>query len=84
MKVNITVLKAKLSSYLDAVRRGAKVTVLDRRTAIARLVPIDIDRGTLQIEAARLPPGAIDKVRGVRTTSAVDVLALLVEDRGVR
>lgn len=49
-------LKARLSSYLASVRRGEEVTVTDRGTPIARLVPLDpasLGRGRLQ-ELARM------------------------------
>ena len=38
---NVSTLKARLSRYLDAVRRGETVEILDRKTPIARLVPIE-------------------------------------------
>ena len=39
--VNIAMLRAKLSRYLAMVRRGETIEVLDRRTPIARLVPVE-------------------------------------------
>ena len=36
----VSELKAKLSGYLAKVRRGATVTVCDRQTPIAQLVPV--------------------------------------------
>jgi prevent-host-death family protein len=39
--VNIAELKAKLSEYLRHVRSGHELTVLDRNTPVARLVPFD-------------------------------------------
>ena len=38
-KVRIAELKARLSEYLRRVRRGHTITVLDRETPVARLVP---------------------------------------------
>lgn len=38
-KVRIAELKARLSEYLRRVRRGHTITVLDRETPIARVVP---------------------------------------------
>jgi antitoxin (DNA-binding transcriptional repressor) of toxin-antitoxin stability system len=38
--VRITELKSRLSEYLRRVRRGARLTVPDRDTAIARLEPV--------------------------------------------
>ena len=82
LKVNISGLKAKLSSYLDAVRRGATVTVLDRRTPIARIIPLDSGLEGLRIESACSPPDAIGDVKGVRPKRPVGVVALLAESRG--
>jgi len=39
--VNISTLRAELSSILDAVRQGSTVEILDRRLPIARLVPVE-------------------------------------------
>jgi prevent-host-death family protein len=56
MKVaGVAELKARLSSYLAAVKQGEEVTVTDRGKPIARLVPLDAaaaGRGRLQ-ELAR-------------------------------
>jgi antitoxin (DNA-binding transcriptional repressor) of toxin-antitoxin stability system len=38
---NIGTLRARLSEFLDAVRAGETVEVLDRKVAIARLVPVE-------------------------------------------
>jgi len=38
--VKVAELKARLSAYLRAVRRGHPVTVCDRDTPVARLVPV--------------------------------------------
>ncbi len=40
-RVRVAELKARLSEYLRLVRRGHSVTVLDRDTPVARLVPHD-------------------------------------------
>jgi prevent-host-death family protein len=40
-QVRVAQLKARLSEYLRMVRRGHAVTVLDRDTPIARIVPHD-------------------------------------------
>jgi prevent-host-death family protein len=42
-KTSISDLKARLSSYLDAVREGEEILVTDRGRPIARLAPV---RGT--------------------------------------
>jgi len=40
-RVGVAELKARLSEYLRIVRRGEPLTVLDRDTPIARVVPYD-------------------------------------------
>lgn len=50
-------LKNSLSRYLDYVRRGGRVRVLDRNTLIAEIVPLNRDPGaieTLSDSSARL------------------------------
>lgn len=39
-EVRIAELKARLSEYLRAVRRGETISVLDRDTPVARIVPV--------------------------------------------
>jgi len=41
-QVRISELKAKLSEYLRAVRRGETIAVLDRETPVAQIVPVRI------------------------------------------
>ena len=48
-KVAIAKLKAHLSAYLRDVRGGETVIVLDRKTPIARLVPMTKERPVLVI-----------------------------------
>lgn len=43
--VRIAELKARLSQYLRRVRRGHPITILDRDTPIARIVPYDGEAG---------------------------------------
>jgi len=40
-QVGIAQLKARLSAHLKSVRRGHPITVMDRGTPVARLVPVD-------------------------------------------
>lgn len=78
--VKVSELKAKLSGYLARVRGGATVTVCDRRTPIAKLVPFDEDPGGIEvrepIDAGSLPPAPRIALR-----KTIDVVALLIEDR---
>ena len=39
--VAITDLKARLSEHLRSVRQGHSITVLDRKTPVARIVPVE-------------------------------------------
>ncbi len=77
--INVTELKAHLSKYLRAVRRGRTLTVYDRDTPIARLVPYETGGAPLQVRkplhelrAVRLPPPL---------EGEVDSLAALLEER---
>jgi prevent-host-death family protein len=79
--VGIAELKARLSEYLRGVRRGQELTVLDRETPIARIVPYTDDAsplsvrrpaGTVSLRTVKLPPPL--KIR-------TDVVALLLEER---
>jgi prevent-host-death family protein len=79
----VSELKAKLSGYLAQVRRGATVTVCDRQTPIARLVPFDGDAGGLEVreptDASSLPAAP-----GVTLRKPIDVVTLLRADRDQR
>jgi len=83
-EVKISELKARLGSYLAAVRRGETVVVLDRNTPIARVVPYSDDLDDFRVEEAARPAKDLRKVRGARTRRPVDVVRLLREDRESR
>ena len=77
--VGIADLKARLSEHLRYVKRGQTLTILDRDTPIARIVPVEAPE-PLRIRAARggrlqdvelPPPLHLD----------IDVMELLAEDR---
>jgi len=80
--VKVAELKAKLSQYLRRVRRGHPVTVLDRDTPIARIVPYASEAAGLLV---RRPPAAVGKPSLVRLPPRlkidVDIVALLMEER---
>jgi prevent-host-death family protein len=80
--VRVAELKARLSEYLRRVRRGHEVTVLDRETPIARIVPYGRSGPALQIRRPR--PGSAG-LHGVRLPPPLrvktDVVALLLEER---
>ena len=76
-KVGIAELKARLSEHLRAVRKGRSVTVLDRTTPIARLIPyeedaVEIRKASRQAKDLRLPPPP---------KATTDSLSALLEDR---
>ena len=75
--VRIADLKARLSEHLRAVRNGATLTVLDRDTPVARIVPyaaqpLEIRKAKRRLRDLKLPP---------RASKRTDSVALLVEDR---
>jgi antitoxin (DNA-binding transcriptional repressor) of toxin-antitoxin stability system len=79
--VRIAQLKSKLSQHLRAVRAGETLTVLDRETPIARIVPIDAADDIVITKPARNAP-APGKLRFPPTVKLdLDVVELLLEDR---
>jgi prevent-host-death family protein len=80
--VGIADLKARLSAHLRAVRRGHSITVLDRQTPVARLVPYGPEPSGLVVR--RPLPGA-PRIQDVKLPPPVklgfDVVDLLLEER---
>jgi len=80
-KVGIADLKAHLSQHLRRVRAGRTLTVLDRDTPVAQIVPYEADtplevrRATRTPRDLRLPPPA---------TPPTDSLPVLLKDRASR
>jgi prevent-host-death family protein len=75
--VGIADLKARLSEHLRAVRKGRSLTVLDRGTPVARIVPyaadpLEVRRATRSTRDLALPPPP---------AQPTDSLALLLDDR---
>jgi prevent-host-death family protein len=75
--VRIADLKARLSEHLRSVRNGGTLTVLDRDTPVARIVPyaaqpLEVRKAKRRLRDLKLPP---------RPSRRTDSLALLVEDR---
>jgi prevent-host-death family protein len=80
--VRIAELKARLSEYLRAVRRGDTVTVLDRETPIARIVPHPGPRGGMLVRPRRPDAPALgDVALPPPLRVGVDAVALLLEER---
>jgi prevent-host-death family protein len=80
-QVRIAELKARLSEYLRAVRRGETISVLDRDTPVAQIVPVR-RRSALRIR--KPPPGTPTPNRvplPKLTKRHLDVVQLLLEER---
>jgi len=80
----ISQLKARLSAYLAAVRKGETILVLDRRTPIAKIVPYDRGVHDLRLEGASSASGDLARIRPVRLRKRIDVVRMLREDRDGR
>jgi prevent-host-death family protein len=75
--VGIAELKARLSEHLRSVRNGGTITVLDRNTPIARIVPyaappLELRQAKRRLRDLKVPP---------RPAKRTDSVAILVEDR---
>jgi prevent-host-death family protein len=81
--VRIAELKARLSELLRAVRRGHSVTVLDRDTPVARIVPYRDDaKDSLSVRRHKAGAPATGRVRLPPPLSLRrDVVEFLLEER---
>lgn len=75
--VRVADLKARLSEHLRAVRNGGTLTVFDRDTPVARIVPfttptLEMRKARRRLRDLKLPP---------KPSKRTDSVALLVEDR---
>ena len=75
--VRIADLKARLSEHLRSVRNGGTLTVLDRDTPVARIVPyapqpLEIRKAQRRVRDLKLPP---------KLARRTDSVAVLLEDR---
>lgn len=80
--VGIAQLKARLSEYLRQVRRGHPLTVLDRETPIARIVPVydrDGDWGVREPEPGTPAPGKLRLPPPLPLE--MDIVELLLQER---
>jgi prevent-host-death family protein len=83
-QIGIAELKARLSEYLRAVRRGETIAVLDRETPIARIVPVR-ERLTLRVRKPLPGTPAPNRVKlpNKPLKLDVDIVELLLEERQV-
>lgn len=80
-EVRIAELKARLSEHLRAVRRGETISVLDRETPIARIVPVR-EPAPLRVRkptSGTPRPGRVPLPGPAKLK--VDVVSLLLEER---
>jgi prevent-host-death family protein len=80
-KVGIAELKAHLSQHLRRVRGGRTITILDRDTPVAQLVPYDAER-PLELRRATRKPGELPV--SPPPANATDSLSVLLQDRASR
>jgi prevent-host-death family protein len=80
--VRIADLKARLSEHLRGVRRGQPLTILDRDTPIARILPYSNDAAKLSIRHPRQSASALSKIPLPPPLKVdVDIVSLLMEER---
>ena len=80
-QVGIAKLKSRLSEYLRAVRRGETISVLDRETPVAEIVPV---RGKSALRIRKPAPGTPPPNRvplPEPVTLKRDIVQLLIEER---
>jgi prevent-host-death family protein len=80
-KTGVAELKARLSEYLRAVKRGGEVTIYDRDQPIARIVPY-AEQHTLAVREPHSNYGALGAIPlPPPVTLSVDPVDLLLQDR---
>jgi prevent-host-death family protein len=80
-QVGIAELKSRLSEYLRAVRRGETISVFDRETAVAQIVPVR-QKSALHIRKptpGTPPPNRVQLPKPLMLK--LDVVRLLMEER---
>jgi prevent-host-death family protein len=82
IRVRVADLKSKLSEHLRKVRAGRTVTVLDRTTPIARIVPYEEQGSSLTVRSP-LPGAPSLKQMSLPPPLRLrrDIVALLLEER---
>ena len=83
-RIKIAELKDHLSEHLRAVERGAVVEVTDRSRPIARITPVRPGRRRIMIVPATRSFAELKRKRYPAAKWAVDVVDLLLEERGRR
>lgn len=79
-QTGVAELKARLSEYLRIVRRGESVTILDRTTPIAKMVPIASTGLRIRKPAeGAAAPNRVPLLPPLKLN--IDVVELLLEER---
>jgi prevent-host-death family protein len=78
MDVHIADLKAHLSEHLRAVRRGERITVMDRDTPVAVITPYGSTSG-LSLRRATLNPSEVALPK--KPICSLDAVEVLLEER---
>jgi prevent-host-death family protein len=88
----ITEMKNRLSAYLDRVRAGESVLILDRGVPVARLEPVAasgdpagraerLERAGILKPAVAAPPLDVVQAAGPRPADGASAVAALLEER---
>lgn len=80
-RVGVADLKAHLSQHLRRVRSGRTLTVLDRNTPVAQIIPYGVET-PLEVRRATRKPS--DLRRPSPPSSSTDSLSVLLRDRAAR
>ena len=80
--VMIAELKNRLSLYLRRAQGGEEILVTDRKTPIARLMPLRPEREKLGILPATRPVSDLKKLKFITPKKPFDPLEALLEERG--
>jgi prevent-host-death family protein len=83
-RVKIADLKNQLSRHLRAVEAGAEIEVTDRRRPIVRLVPTRPTEAAIRIIPARRPFVEVRSKRARPVRPSVDIVGVLLAERGQR
>jgi len=84
ISVNIAVLKAKLSFYLNQVKQGNEILVMDRNTPVARMLPSVGRARDLVLIKAKRSPAALKTMKFRPAKRRTNSLELLREERDRR
>jgi antitoxin (DNA-binding transcriptional repressor) of toxin-antitoxin stability system len=78
-RVGIAAFKARLSAYLRGVRRGEVLTLYDRDTPVARVVPLAAETGSITVRDPVSRPSEVALPKPL--SHPIDSLAALLEER---